>query len=81
MAGYLGCTMDQIRFSRDLIGGVLRAQGTRRRLKKDAGHSRPIDSRFNKQENLHMRLVLAGAREINLHMHPPESLKFLQGFN
>lgn len=34
----------------------------RERLRKEADHSRLVGDRFNKQGNLHMRLVLCGYR-------------------
>ena len=40
--------------------------------------SRLVGGRFNKQENLHMRLVLGGARQVHLQTFPPEFLKFIQ---
>ena len=46
------------------------------RPKKEIDSSRLLDGSFDKQENLHMRLVLGGAR--HLQIFPPEFLKFVQ---
>ena len=43
----------------------------RERRKKKADHSRLVGGSFNTQGNLHTRLVLVSARQVDLCTHPP----------
>lgn len=47
------------------------------RPKKEEDHSRLVSSRFSKQGNLHTRLVLVVATEVDFCTCQPESLKFI----
>lgn len=56
----------------------LLSQKRKERQKEEAGQSRLVGGRFNKQGNLHMRLVLGDHRQVDLCIHVPESFKFIQ---
>ena len=45
--------------------------------KKELVTSRLVGGRFSKKENLQMRLVLGGTRQVHLQTFPPEFLKFI----
>ena len=49
----------------------------REKLKKEAGHFRLVDGRFNKQRNLYMRLVLVGCKMSRSLYPPTKTMKFI----